>query len=140
MLREFFNGRYGMDNLTLALLLSAAILININYIWIAGVVLLGYGIFRVLSKNIDKRYQELQRFNKIANKVSRYLNPVVMIIAKGLQSLYKKYVIYKTRLQQRKQYVFTKCPECKNILRLPRNKGKLSVTCPVCKFEFLKKT
>ncbi|HBQ64708.1 MAG TPA: hypothetical protein DD727_07270 [Clostridiales bacterium] len=32
------------------------------------------------------------------------------------------------------------CPQCKNKLRLPRNRGRLKVTCPVCKHEFFKKT
>lgn len=47
---------------------------------------------------------------------------------------------YTDRIQQRKYYLFLKCPKCNKTLRLPKNKGKLQVTCPVCKFEFLKKT
>ena len=140
MFREFFNGRYGIDRLTLTLFLLAAILINTDYMWIIGVGILGYGVFRMLSKNIDKRYRELQSFDKIVSKVRQFLRPVTTLIVKGFDFLYQKYVFYKTRLQQQKYFVFTKCPKCKNTLRLPRNKGKLSVTCPVCKSEFLKKT
>lgn len=35
---------------------------------------------------------------------------------------------------------YMKCPHCKAQLRLPKGKGKISVTCPVCKKEFVKKT
>lgn len=140
MLRNILNGRYGMDNLTLTLLFLSAILINIRYIKVIGVVLAGYAIYRVFSKNLNKRKQELQMFNKATSKVGRYLLPAGRIIDEGLRSTGKKAIIYKTRLQQRKQYVFIKCFKCKNTLRLPRNKGNLNVTCPVCKSEFLKKT
>lgn len=142
MLRKFFNGRYGMDNLTIALFFLSAILINIKYMWVwaIAVVITGYAVFRILSKNMDKRKQELQMFNKMTNRVRQQLLPVGMVIAKGLMSTYKTAANYKTRLQQSKQFVFIKCTNCKNTLRLPRNKGKLSVTCPVCKTEFIKRT
>jgi hypothetical protein len=140
MLRNFFNGRYGMDNLIITLFLLSAILLNLKYVWVIAVVLSGYAVFRMLSKNIDKRKLELQKFDKMAYKFRQYFTPAVMMIAKGLMSTYKMTVNYKTRFQQRKQYVFIKCTNCKNMLRLPRSKGKLSVTCPVCKLEFIKKT
>jgi LSD1 subclass zinc finger protein len=140
MLRKFFNGRYGMDNLIITLLLLSAILLNMKYVWVLAVVFSGYAVFRMLSKNIDKRKLELEKFNKMTYKLRQYFTPLAMVIAKGLMSIYKMGVAYKTRFQQRKQYVFIKCTNCKNMLRLPRNKGKLSVTCPVCKLEFIKRT
>jgi LSD1 subclass zinc finger protein len=36
--------------------------------------------------------------------------------------------------------LFIKCPGCHNMLRLPRGKGKLQVTCPKCGERFNKKT
>ena len=32
------------------------------------------------------------------------------------------------------------CPTCKQKLRVPRGKGKISITCPKCATSFIKKT
>lgn len=141
MFRKIFNGRYGIDRFTLVMFLLSAILINRHYyIWVVGVACLGYGIFRSFSKDIHKRYEELKWYNKVESKVIHYFSPLAMLINRYLHLAYNKFMIYMTRLQQRKYYLFVKCPRCKKTLRLPKNKGKLSVTCPVCKYEFLKKT
>ena len=137
---KFLSGRYGMDNFTLAIAMLAVIFLNFNYVWIIGVGLLGFAVFRVTSRNIDKRKQESQKFERVAARVRQFLAPVSGAIARGLISLYKASINYKTRLQQRKLFVFIKCVKCKNTLRLPRNKGELAVTCPVCKSEFTIKT
>jgi hypothetical protein len=140
MYGKFFNGRYGFDNFNLVLLVVSFILVNFKYVWILGAGLTGYALFRTLSRNIDKRRMELEAFNKATYGIRKSFAPVNASIAKGGVSAYRKLSAYKSRYQQRKQYVFIKCTKCKNMLRLPRNKGKLSVTCPVCKTEFIKKT
>jgi ssDNA-binding Zn-finger/Zn-ribbon topoisomerase 1 len=122
MFRNFLRGRYGTDSLSFVLLLSAVLLSRISYLWIISVGLFGFALFRILSKDINKRYQEQLKFEK-------FYKPLI-----------KNLTVYKTRFEQRKQYVFLQCPKCKKTLRLPKNKGKLQVNCPVCKFEFLKKT
>ena len=38
-----------------------------------------------------------------------------------------------------KPWVFV-CPTCKQKLRVPRGKGKISITCPKCATSFIKKT
>jgi len=128
-LRKIFQGRYGIDNLSFFILIFAVLLFRIRYLWILGIVLTGYVIYRIFSKNLSKRQVELQQFNN-----------VVMNIRRSIQPLFNKLGIFRTRLQQRKEYVFVSCPKCKKTLRLPRNKGKLQVTCPVCSSEFIKKT
>ena len=140
MYGKFFSGRYGFDNFNLVLLITAFILANIKYVWILSAGLTGYALFRTLSRNIEKRKQELQAFDKATYGIRKMLAPVNASIARGSVSAYRKFTVYKSRLQQRKQFVFIKCTKCKNTLRLPKNKGKLSVTCPVCKTEFIKKT
>jgi len=59
---------------------------------------------------------------------------------KFLLFIKNKITFYKNIIEQRKYYVFFKCPKCKKTLRLPKNKGKLKVTCPICKYELFKKT
>jgi uncharacterized C2H2 Zn-finger protein len=39
-----------------------------------------------------------------------------------------------------KSHKFFKCPSCHNILRVPRGKGKIFVTCPKCGERFQKRT
>jgi predicted RNA-binding Zn-ribbon protein involved in translation (DUF1610 family) len=55
-------------------------------------------------------------------------------------SMQSKFSKNRMMFQQRKQYVFFQCPKCNKNLRLPKNKGKLQVKCPVCGFAFFKKT
>ncbi len=33
-----------------------------------------------------------------------------------------------------------RCPGCKTLCRVPRNKGKIRITCPNCKKQFVRKT
>ncbi|NJD02693.1 MAG: hypothetical protein FIA99_08905 [Ruminiclostridium sp.] len=140
MWRRILAGRYGMDNLTLVLVFLSVVLFNLDYVWIAGVGLLGYSVFRVASRNIGKRRQELQRFDRVTAGIRQHLAPVGGAVARTLIPLYKAASSYGTRFQQRKSFIFVKCAKCKNTLRLPRNKGKLLATCPVCKSEFTMKT
>ena len=46
----------------------------------------------------------------------------------------------KLRFQERKTSLFVRCPQCKNLLRLPRGKGRLEATCPVCRNTFEQRT
>ncbi len=140
MFRNFFNGRYGLDKLSLTLLILAVILINIDMAWIAGVLVLFYAVFRILSKNKVNRHKELRWFEKAVNKASLKLSPVIINLKRVLDSASRRIRSWRIRFDQRKYYSFMRCPNCKNNLRLPRNKGKLSVTCPVCKSQFIKKT
>lgn len=140
MFRDFFKGRYGVDALNVSLFIGAAILFNGRYTWFLALAMVCYALFRVFSKNINKRYEELQKFNLAFNRLRPYIMRGTMAVIKGVRFIQRKFTGYRTRFQQRKQYVFVKCSKCKNTLRLPRNMGKLSVTCPVCKLEFIRKT
>ena len=35
---------------------------------------------------------------------------------------------------------FFRCPSCKEVVRVPRGKGKIRITCPRCGYAFEKKT
>lgn len=127
--RKLFVGRYGMDNLSLTLLFLSAVFIGRQYLWIIGTAALGFAIFRIFSRDINKRLAELSWFNRQVSNIRQYISPVI-----------RKIQGFIARIRQRKYNVFVKCPSCKKTLRLPKNKGKLSVTCPVCKHSFLHKT
>jgi len=137
---RLFAGRNGLDRYTLFLALISVLFFPYPYIWILGAVLLGYALFRAFSKNIEKRRQELYRFEEINRKVATFLAKQIYKIICWFRKLGAGMKNYKIRLSQRKQYVFLKCPQCKKRLRLPRKKGRLQATCPLCKAEFIKKT
>ena len=113
-------GRYGSDKLNMAILGIGLLLIvvaMINPIGILDLILTGlsyammfWAIFRTLSRNTYKRYQEnrkfLQFFDRLKDRDHRYYD----------------------------------CPKCHQVVRVPRGKGKIAITCPKCREKFIKKT
>lgn len=127
-LRQFMYGRYGMDQLGAGIAVSyfiLTVLSNLFRFW--PIMVLTYAlffiwIFRILSKNIYQRQKENTIF------LSKW-NPV-----KG------KFALLGKRMSEGKQYRFYRCPSCKQMIRVPKGKGRISITCPKCKTEFIKKT
>lgn len=140
MFQDFFRGRYGIDILSIVLIIASILLLKHKYFWIAGVAILALVIFRALSRNISRRYEELRRFKELMSKTGRFLRNVGAKLENALWQLNQRTGYLFARVRQRKDYVFVKCPKCRNTLRLPKNRGKLQVKCPVCKNEFIKKT
>ncbi len=117
-------GRYGMDQLNIALLILGFILALINgfgnsYVLSAIVtVILFYEIFRAFSRKIYVRRKE-------NNVFMRFWAPV----GKWLSTRY-------TRYKERGIYRYRTCPGCKATLRLPAKKGKHTAKGPKCGKEF----
>lgn len=127
-LRKFMYGRYGIDQLSIALLLlSVSLSIVISIINIPGLSFLVYiplliSYFRIISKDISKRYQENEKFMKCWQPIKNWF--------------YKK----KNRLKDMKTHRYYKCPKCSQTLRVPKGKGNIRIHCPICKNEFKKRT
>ena len=79
-------------------------------------------IFRMFSRNIYKRQQE---------------NAVYMQLRQGAFRWFRS---LRDRWKQRKEYKFFRCPSCHALLRVPRGKGKLLLTCRKCGNRFERKT
>jgi hypothetical protein len=133
MFAKFMSGRYGFDNYSLMLLLLSLMLFGTRYLWVFGIAAAAYAIFRMLSKNTGKRREELNGFIRV---FSAYLGFIRTIFGRVAQF----FSLQKRRLGERKTAVFIKCPNCRKTLRLPRHKGMLEVSCPVCSGSFRKKT
>lgn len=125
-------GRYGVDELgkTLGAVVLACLVISMFgafvpvlsiFYWIA-ILLMIYNFFRMFSRNVSKRYDENQKFCSM-----RYRAVVKRDAAKK-------------RWQQRKVYRFYKCPECRQKVRVPKGRGKICITCPKCRKEFIKRS
>ena len=131
---KFMQGRYGVDDfsrfimgvaLTLIILTMVVTMFNRNvgsildFLGIAAIV---YAYFRIFSRNIQQRYAENQK----------YLNYRYQMAVKWNR--------FKKHLAQRKIYRFYKCPQCKQKVRVPKGRGKICITCPKCRTEFVKKS
>ncbi len=127
-LRKFMIGRYGVDQLSVGLLFLSFLLSIVFYIFPFG--LLNYLVYvpflvfllRALSKNYNARRKENNAFLKLWNPIADWFS--------------KK----RSRFNAYKTHRYFKCPGCKQEVRVPKNKGKIRITCPKCRLEFIKKT
>lgn len=112
-LQQFMMGRNGTDALSKASMALAmvfyvlSILTRSNLLYLITILGMGYVFFRIFSKNISKRYTENQGYLRMVSGV-------------------------RNRWIQRKQYKFFRCRQCHKTIRVPRKKGKIEVTCPIC--------
>ena len=119
-LRQFMAGRYGTDKLNMVIL-GAGLIASVAGMFfrfppvnlvltLVSYVLLGWAIFRTLSRNTYKRYREN-----------------------------RKYLMLLQRIKDR-EHRYYDCPRCRQQVRVPRGKGKISISCPKCKEKFIRKT
>lgn len=127
-MQRFMMGRYGADDLSKVYLVTTFVMFIISMIsgwnifyWI-GLALLIYTYWRMLSKNGTKRYEENQKFVNFRYEMAVKKNNM------------------KKRWAQRSTYRFYKCPQCSQTVRVPKGKGKICITCPKCRTEFVKKS
>lgn len=137
---NFLQGRYGVDFLSLLLILLSSIL-NIFYITrFFALIILIFAIYRAFSKKIYKRKEEYNVFftytNKFLKKFGKSLPYNLPVYDLNNLSIYSETL--KKRVIEFKNYKVTRCPNCNQKLRLPRKKGKIIVTCKKCgnKFDF----
>lgn len=111
--QNFMSGRNGLDELAKAVYGGSIILYLISlftgsgFLYSLAVLGLFYGLFRVFSKNVLNRQAENRKLMKTVD-------------------------LYKTRFEQRKEYKIFVCRGCGRKIRVPRGKGKVEVTCPMC--------
>jgi len=135
---QFFAGRTGVDALGKTVTWIALILMLLtmitgsNIAYLLAMACLLYSIWRMLSKNYQKRYYENQKFlGKTAVIRRRFSSLSYKIRNFGVKT--------KANYQQRRVYAIFKCPNCKQKLRAPKGRGKILVTCSKCHNEFIKK-
>lgn len=135
MIRNFFSrfmyGRYGSDQLNIFLSIFFLLLwvieifvrvqIAASILQLVTTVLAFIILFRSLSRNYNRRRAENEAFLKFAGPAMHW---------------------FKRKRNQAKdrEHVYFKCPSCKQILRVPRGKGKVTITCRNCGTVFQEKT
>ena len=126
--RQFMFGRYGADELCLALVIVSMFLMAISnfdklkFVYIIALIPLGVALWRSLSRNTNSRYNERLKF---------------LQIIKGPKEKLKLFI---NRFRDRKTHKFFTCPKCKATLRVPKGRGKINITCPKCGNKMIKKT
>ena len=137
---KFLEGTYGVDLLSLFLILISCIFNIWDITRVFSIILLVFAFYRAFSKKIYKRREEYNIFytytNKLLSKFGKsipYNLPVY-----NLSNLSKVFKNFNYWVSEKKNYKITKCPNCKQKLRLPRGKGNIVVTCKKCstKFDF----
>ena len=127
-MQQVMIGRHGGDELGrfLSALILVCLVLSIITKWglfyWGGLFLVGYSYFRMFSKNIPKRYAENQK----------YLTMRYKAVA--------KWNLRKKHFAESKTHRFFKCPQCKQKVRVPKGRGRICITCPKCKKEFIKKS
>ncbi len=125
---RFWIGRNGPDRLCQITMWTALVLSVVDLFIRNGIAnliihlvtlgLIGYAVFRMLSRNIYKRQKENRAFLGFWKRIGGWFR------------------LTKNRIKDRKTHVYQKCPSCKRVLRLPRIKGKHTVCCPCCSNRF----
>ena len=119
-LRNFMEGRYGTDKLNMTILCAGLAVclvsgffksVQVNLILTAvSYGLMIWALYRSFSRNTYKRYQENRKFLQFFDRVKD------------------------------RDHRYFDCPKCRQVVRVPRGKGKIAITCPQCKEKFVKNT
>lgn len=125
---RFMYGRNGADQLGLALI-WAAILLDVvgmllkklallsGIISVVTTVMVLFALYRVFSRNLEKRRRENARF------LEKIWWPIKRKFSSGRQQ------------RMDKEHKYFTCPGCKTVCRVPVGKGKIVITCPKCRRE-----
>ena len=130
-LAKLMYGRYGVDQLGRSMLIFARVLCVLSLfvprrlsgiIYYISLILIILMYIRMFSKNIQKRYQENNKYLSLK------------------ASFLRKFQREKEIFSQRRFYHFYRCPRCRQRIRIPRGKGRIEIRCPKCSQTFIKKS
>jgi len=125
--QQLMYGRYGFDQLSgFWLAVSVALnalgrLLGFPPLRWAGRLALLIPLYRMMSRDVGRRRGENLRFLELARPWVRW----------GRQ---------KTLQLQDREHKYFACPQCGQQLRVPRGRGKLSITCKGCGHVFQKRS
>lgn len=141
---RFMQGRYGVDEFSRFLTGFSFVWIVLELItrnrlfeiffWVTVI----YLYYRILSRNYGRRQQENSKYLTLRYRFVSKWNQLVH--PNGYQAKSNRVDKWKQEMQQRKIYHIYKCPGCGQKIRIPRGKGKIAVTCPKCRTEFIKRS
>ena len=126
--QRFMMGRYGGDQLNMALLILSVVISLISGFvpmgWICTIVsaiLIALVFFRMLSRNTSRRFKENYVFLKVWNPVKNWF----------------QWLYLSVRYMKKNRYFL--CPKCGRIACIPKKVGRVTITCKGCKRKYDKK-
>lgn len=128
-LRKFMTGRYGIDQLSQALniifliLALTGLLMHQSIFLILALIPMFYNYYRMFSKNFQKRYNENRIYTNMTAPIYNFFQRL-------------KLKFRKKQKRDKVNYKYYRCKNCGQELRIPRGKGKVVITCPICKHSF----
>ncbi len=126
-IQKFMYGRYGNDRLNRSLIIISfiiyvlAIILKNRFLNVIAYIMLVIYLYRFLSKNFVKRSIENQKYQKIESIVKR------------------TYKMIRLQLKD-KEHRYYLCPHCYQLIRVPKGRGKIEISCPGCHSKFTKKS
>ncbi len=126
-LQRFMYGRYGWDQLGLFLMVLCWIFYLVFFFtgWLVldllFVALWVVVLYRMFSRQIAKRQAENRRFLQLVHPITQKV--------RMMRTIYRD-----------KEHRYFRCPNCGQQLRVPRGKGRITVTCRSCGVSFEQKS
>ena len=126
--QQFMVGRYGNDEFTFFLSIVGLILSffgNFKYLrilYFVGLFMIVFSLFRSFSKNYEARRKELNWYLIWSEKPKAYIR------------------LLTNQFRDRKTHRYFRCKNCKTVMRVPKGRGKIEITCPKCRMKVIKKT
>ena len=133
---RFMAGRYGADELGRFLSIAGCVVIALSLLLrmigtaagasgllgMAALALIVWCYFRILSRNYNRRSAENQRYLQLRDGVTGWFR------------------LQRDCFSQRRDYAFYRCPSCRQMVRVPKKKGRIRITCRRCGYAFERKT
>lgn len=134
--QQFMVGRYGSDQFTMFLSIAGIMLYMLGgilrcfrsiyivgmIVCFVGMLMVYYSIFRSFSKNYEARRKELNWYLLWSEKPKARIKLLI------------------NQIRDRKTHRYFKCKSCKTVMRVPKGRGKIEITCPKCRMKVVKKT
>lgn len=134
--QQFMVGRYGNDQFSLFLSITGLVLSVISnffrysqklywvgtVLYFIGALMILYSVFRSFSKNFEARRKELNWYLVWSEKPKQQIKLLI------------------NKIRDRKTHKYFTCKSCKTVMRVPKGRGKIEITCPKCRMKVIKKT
>lgn len=127
-MQQWMSGRYGVDELSRAMSIAAVVglliscIPNLQFMYIPTMVLWVWSLIRSYSRNLERRKAERAAYLRFTGRIKSWFS------------------LKKRAWQERKTHRYFRCKQCKTVLRVPKGKGKIKITCSKCHSEIVKKT
>lgn len=126
--QKFMYGRNGVDQLTVFTLLVGLIITILASVFRVSWLRIFYhlsvlvALYRMFSRNLNKRRLENQLFLRKLRRWTSWFR------------------IQRKIVDERKTHKHFQCPNCKQRLRVPRGRGKITISCSKCGEKFSRKS